>query len=315
MRSRSRTATLGGGRSRGEWRLARYARTAALVALALGCAGRFTPVPDPIHVRTGNIDARALEATLDDVPRPNPERIARMVQLFQQAGCGGEYLEVALPGKTPYPNVICTLPGRSHWIIVVGAHVDRPEDGNGVVDDWTGAVLLPHLYRALAVERREHSFVFIGFGHATLKEQGSHGYLRRLDDERRAHIRAMVDLKGLGLGPTSVWASQADRNLRQDLFAVAKALGLPLQSVRFYTNVSADSKAFRFWGIPAITIHSFDPENARLLQQSYLDRDASQIDFPAYYDSARMISIYLAYLDDTLRIRNERRDEKTPEAS
>lgn len=294
-------------------RIARGARAALLAAGVLACADRFTPVPDPVRVRVGNIDARALEATLGTVPRPIPERIERIVELFRQAGCGTEFLEVSLPGKTPYPNVICTLPGRSRKTIVVGAHVDRPADGNGVVDDWTGASLLPHLYRALAIERREHSFMFVGFGHATLKEQGSHGFLRRLDDERRENIRAMVDLKGLGLGPTAVWVSQADRDLRQDLYAVAKALGLPLQSVRFYTNVTADSKAFRFWGIPAITIHSFDKENARMLEQSYRDRDPSQVDMGAYFDSARLIAVYLGYLDDTLRIRDQRGGETPPE--
>lgn len=291
------------------------AAAAALAACALACARPFVPVPDPLRLRAGAIDAGQLQATIASVPYKVPERVERVVQLFRQAGCGREYLEVSLHGGTPYPNVICTLPGRTRKTIVVGASLDKPLDGKGVIDNWTGAALLPHLYRSLAVERREHSFLFIGFGHVTLDEQGPRGYLRRLGAERREQIRAMVDLKGIGLGPTSIWSTQADRNLRQDLHAVAQALGLPLESVRFYKNVNTNSEAFLFWGIPAITVHSFGKHNARLLEQSYRDRDPSQIDLGAYYDSARLLSFYLAYLDETLRLREERGVPKQPERS
>ena len=282
------------------------AAAAALAVYALACANPFVPVPDPLRVRAGAIDAGQLEASVTHVPRKNADRIERVEELFKQAGCGTEFLEVTRHGGTPYPNVICTLPGRTRSTIVVGANSDKPADGNGVIDNWTGAALLPHLYRSLAVAPREHSFVFIAFGQVTLDEQGSRGYLRRLGAERRDHIRAMVDLKGLGLGPTSIWTTQADRNLRQDLYAVAKAVGLPLEAARFFKNVNADSEAFAFWDIPSITVHSFDKESARLLEQPYRDRDVSQIDLPSYYDTARLMSLYLAYLDETLRIRDER---------
>lgn len=294
---------------------ARAPLVAALALCALACARPFVPVPDPLRVRAGAIDAGQLQASVGQVPFKTPDRIEREVQLFQQAGCGREYLEVTLPGGTPYPNVICTLPGRTHWTIVVGANLDKPPDGRGVIDNWTAAALLPHLYRSLAIQPREHSFLFIAFGHVTLDEQGSRGYLRRLGAERRDRIRAMVSLKGLGLGPTAIWSTQADRNLRQDLYSVAKAVGLPLESVRFFKNVNTDSEAFLFWGIPSITVHSFSKESARLLGQSYRDRDPSQIDLGSYYDSARLLSLYLAYLDETLRIREERSDERQPEPS
>jgi hypothetical protein len=278
----------------------------ALAACALACAKPFVPVLDPLRVRAGAIEPAQLEASVSQVPRKNADRVRRVVELFKQAGCGTEFLDVTHYGGTPYPNVICTLPGRTRATIVVAANSDKPDDGNGVIDNWTGVSLLPHLYRSLAVAPREHSFLFIAFGQVAFHEAGSRGYLRRIGEERRDYIRAMVNLKGLGLGPTSFWSTQADRNLRQDLFAVAKALGLPLESTRFFKNVNVDSAAFLFWGIPAITVHSFDKESARLLAQPYRDRDVSQIDFGAYYDTARLISLYLAYLDETLRIREQR---------
>lgn len=290
----------------------RIGLAALALAAAFACARPFVPVPDPLRVRAGAIDPAQLEATVTQVPEKNLDRIERVRQLFQQAGCGSEYLEVTHHGGTPYPNVICTLPGRSSYTIVVGANVDKPPDGKGVVDNWTGAALLPHLYRSLAASPREHSFLFIGFGHVLKDEQGSRGFLRRLDAERRDRIRAMVNLKGLGLGATSVWSTQADRNLRQDLHAVAKAMGLQLDQVRFFKNVNADSEAFLFWGIPSITVTSYGKSNARVLENPIRDRDISQLDLPAYYDSARMLALYLAYLDDTLRLREERSASKPP---
>lgn len=293
-------------------------RTAvALVALVwlAGCSSKFMPIPDPIGIRVGAIDATLLEATLNDAPESNDDRVERVAELFQQAGCCGEMLTVALPGLTRYPNVICTLPGQSRETILVGAHIDHGPEGKGIVDNWTGVTLLPHLYRALAIQRRQHSFMFVCFGHLGTKSQSSKGFLRRLGPERRDRIQAMVNIKGLGLGPTALWGTQADRNLRQDLFSVAKALGLPLESVRFYKNVNTDSKQFMAYGIPAITVHSFDSRNARLLAQPNRDRDASQVDLGAYYDSARLIAAYLAYLDDTLKLRQQRHDKKQPAAS
>ncbi|HVN39779.1 MAG TPA: M28 family peptidase [Myxococcota bacterium] len=283
-----------------------------VLAALCGCAKPFVAVTDPTRVRTGAIDAGQLEASVMHVPVKNMERVERVKQLFQQAGCGSEYLQVVYNGGTPYPNVICTLPGRSHYAIVVGANVDKPDDGNGVIDNWTGAAMLAHLYRSLAASPRDHSFVFVGFGHVLLNEQGARGYLRRLGGERRDRIRAMVDLKGLGLGATSVWSTQADPNLRMDLVSVAKAVGLPLQSVRFFTNVNTDSEVFLSYGIPAITITSFGMENARMLAEPYLDKSTSKIDFASYYDTTRLVSLYLAYLDETLRIREERAAKAEP---
>jgi hypothetical protein len=298
-----------------EGRVTRRTVLAALVLAAISCRAPFVPVTDPLRVRAGAVDAGQLESSVQQVPEKNMDRIERLRQLFQQAGCGSEYLEVSHHGGTPYPNVICTLPGRSPYTIVVGANVDKPPDGKGVVDNWTGAAMLPHLYRSLAASERQHSFLFIGFGHVLKDEQGSRGYLRRLGAERRDRIRAMVNLKGLGLGPTSIWSTQADRNLRQDLHAVAKAIGLPLEQVRFFRNVNADSEAFLFWGIPSITITSYTKRNAHVLEHPIRDRDASQLDLPAYYDSARLLSLFLAYLDDTLRLREERGTEPPRKAS
>ncbi len=268
----------------------------------------FVPVPDPVAVRAGQIDRLPLFESLSPAPDSNAQRVDRLYTLFEQAGCA-EGLIKELPGGTPIPNVLCVLQGKTPWTIVVGAHLDKAPDGSGAADNWSSIALLPTLYKALRSEEREHTYVFAGFGHAQLKQRGSRGFLRRMGPEQREQIVAMVNLKGLGLASTAFWSGQSDRNLRQDLFAIARALDLPLREVRFFQNVTTDSRSFRMWGIPAITVHSFNSKNARILAQPQYDGSAVTVDVDAYFDSARMLSFYLAYLDDTMRIRRERAAE------
>jgi hypothetical protein len=274
--------------------------------LALGCIeSRFVPVPDPVSVRVGEIDRLPLFESLNAAPQSNAKRADRLYTLFEQAGCS-EGLIRALPGGSPTPNVLCVLQGSTPWTLVVGAHLDKAGEGSGAADNWSSIAMLPTLYRALRDEPRHHTFVFAGFGYAQLKQAGSRGFLRRMSDEQRDKILGLVNLKGLGLSSTALWAGQADRNLRQDLYAVSRALDLPLREVRFFQNVTTDVRAFRLWGIPAITVHSFDSKNARILSRPQLDGGAVRIDVDQYYDSARMLAAYLAYLDDTMRIRREK---------
>jgi len=47
--------------------------------------------------------------------------------------------------------------------IVVGAHIDFSDSGRGVIENWTGASLLPSLFEALRQSPRKHKFVFVGF--------------------------------------------------------------------------------------------------------------------------------------------------------
>jgi hypothetical protein len=55
------------------------------------------------------------------------------------------------------------LPGETERIILVGAHTDHVEEGDGVVGNWSGASLLPSLLYSLSAKPGQHTFVFNGF--------------------------------------------------------------------------------------------------------------------------------------------------------
>lgn len=86
-------------------------------------------------------------------------------------------------------------------MIIIGAHYDHVDAGDGVVDNWSGASLLASLYQAVKVEPRTHSYIFIGFTDEEKGEVGSHFYVRQMTQEQVALTDAMVNMDTLGRMP------------------------------------------------------------------------------------------------------------------
>jgi len=269
------------------------------LAICLACAVcASAQASTPIHFR---LQAReVVEGRLKSFSTKNGEREALIRKWFAEAGCKDANLsEQALDRKLP-PNVICVLPGETPEVIVVGAHTDKVDSfGDGVVDNWTGAALLPSLLYSLSAQLRHHTLVFIGFSAEEKGLVGSHYYAEHLTDEQRAHIEAMVNFDSLGLGPTEVWAARADRVLLRALTAVSAASKLPVSVMNVPKRASADSESFAGYDIPRITLHSITPETWAVLH-SPRDKLAA-IKMNDYYDSYRLIAQYLAYLDEALK--------------
>ena len=293
------------------------------IALAVlgACAPRMaTDVPDPLSIRVGRSDQGPLfEQALDPVPQTTAERGERLIELFRLAGCPDDEITRSSVMTSRDKNLFCRLPGETENTIVVAAHTHHTGYGIGLSDDWSGLAMLPLLYHALRDSPRQHSFVFAGFGAVTQDSLGAESYLRRMQPFRRSQIAAMVNLKGLGLGSTAVWSSLADPDLRLDLVSVSKSLGLELRHVDLSKQtyrrtpeemygwpIHADASRFRRYRIPSIVIHSYDLESASLLANPQREHDRRLFDPRAYSDSLRLISVYLAYLDQTLVIRRER---------
>jgi Peptidase family M28 len=218
---------------------------------------------------------------------------------FAQSGCAKANLSEQ-PAKFGLPpNVICVLPGETPDTIVVGAHTDKVlRAGDGVVDNWSGASLLPSLLFSLSSVKRRHTFIFIGFTAEERGMLGSEYYVDHLTPEARDLIKAMVNMDSLGVTPTKVWATHADKPLLDALASVAMASRLPVSPVNVDNVGTTDSESFARYHIPRITLHSITQETMPILHSSE-DRLAV-INMNDYYDSYKLIAEYLAYLDDTL---------------
>jgi len=232
------------------------------------------------------------------VSSKDPEREQNLKETFQEAGCLGERLTEQPVKHERVPNLVCTESGTSSAVIVVGGHMDHVSAGRGVVDDWSGASLLPSLFESLNKAPRKHTFVYIGFTDEEEGLIGSRFYVKHLSPEEAGKIRAMVNLECLGLTPTKVWAHHADPKLLQGLTNVAAAIHSTIQAVNVENIGDDDADSFRAHNFPTITIHSVTQETLSVLHSPRDNFSAMNGDY--YYESYRLIAAYLAYLDETL---------------
>ncbi len=239
-----------------------------------------------------------VEDRLGAYTRKNAEREPAVRRLFEGAGCVGDALAEQPVKGAKAPNLLCTLGGTTDSTIVVGAHFDLVEAGNGVVDNWTGAALLPSLYQGLAGTPRLHTYVFVAFSGEETGLHGSTSFVKQLGD-RRQRVTAMVNLDSLGLSETKVWTSHSDSHLVGLLGGVAKALDLPVAGMNVDDVGTTDSEPFRQQKIPAITVHSVTQETLKILHSKADTIQAVHLD--EYYRTYQLLAAYLAVLDQKLQ--------------
>jgi hypothetical protein len=146
------------------------------------------------------VSREVIETRLEKYKGSDQQREATLKQLFAEAGCDDEHLSEQPVKGSKLPNVVCLLPGSSDKVIIVGAHFDHSSEGDGVVDNWTGASLLPSLYQAVKIEPRKHTYIFIGFTDEEKGEVGSHFYARQMTKEQVSATDAIGQHGHVGTG-------------------------------------------------------------------------------------------------------------------
>jgi Peptidase family M28 len=239
-----------------------------------------------------------IEARLQKYKGNNLQREATLKEMFAGAGCDDQHLSEQAVKGSKLPNIICLLPGSSDKFIIVGAHFDHVSTGDGVVDNWSGASLLPSLYQGIRTKPRKHTFIFIGFTDEEQGELGSQFYARHMTKEEVAATEAMVNMDTLGLAQTEVWASRSDKGLTGALVYLANQLKIPVTGANVDQIGSTDSVQFSDRKIPSITIHSLTQENwnARVIHTSQDKFSAVRLD--DYYETYRLLAAYLVLLDE-----------------
>jgi hypothetical protein len=241
------------------------------------------------------VGQQTIQHRLDLYKGDDSVRESALLKLFAEAGCQSANLsEQPVPHRKP-PNVICVLPGATPAVIVVGAHFDHVSAGEGIVDNWSGASLLPSLFQSLAGSPRNHTFMFVGF---TSEEEGLLGsayYVKHLSKDQLSTIEAMINLDTLGLGPTEVWASQSAPWLVNGLAVVARSLNLPITGMNMNGVGESDEESFIREKVCTITVHSLTPQTLHVLHRA--DDNPRAVHFQDYYDTYRLLAAYLAALD------------------
>lgn len=235
---------------------------------------------------------------LQSAPRPNSQRERVLREMFISAGCPASRLTEEPVDAGQPPNLICKLSGRESGLIIVGGHLDKVRRGNGIVDDWSGASMLPSLYQTLSASPRKHTFLFIGFTEEEKGLVGSKYFVRHASKDFLRGVRAMVNLECLGLNPPEVWEDHAAPVLLKDLNSVAGAMGTRVPGVDLERIGRDDAMSFRKRKVPTITIHSLSQDTVRVLHSRRDNLTAEHMN--DYYESYRLAAAYLDFLDNNL---------------
>ena len=266
-------------------------RAIAATALLIAFPGVSLSEPINLTLRDRQVIAKRLAAGTV----PNKQRQSIVEQLFRDSGCE----PATMPVSRSAANVVCTLSGSTNATIIVGAHYDFIDRGQGIVDDWSGTALLSSLYETLKSGTRQHSYKFIAFAAEERGLVGSARFVKELSVTEKANVLAFVNLECLGLSPTKVWASRADPVLLTRWAEIIKAMHMPLSGINVEKVGDDDSHAFLSQKIRVITIHSITQETLGILHSR---KDSVQaVDLARYYDSYQAAAFYLRYLDEKLR--------------
>jgi hypothetical protein len=252
-----------------------------------------------VHVRA--VDRQTVEQRIKAYPGNDSKREATLKSFFESAGCKGEQLTEQPVKGLKEPNLLCVLQGDGDSVILVGAHYDHANRGDGVVDNWSGASLLPSLFQSLNVGQRRYTIVFAAFAGEEQGLVGSRFYVKTLAPEKLKKIRAMICIDTLGLGPTKVWVSRSDKELTDAFGILAYTLKLPVARVDVEKVGMSDEEPFIARKVPCLMVHSVTQETLRVLHTP--DDNYKALQFEDYYTSYRLLSGYLNYLDQILDVK------------
>jgi Zn-dependent M28 family amino/carboxypeptidase len=234
------------------------------------------------HAQSVPIASEAdLKAALERAPCKDEERQAGVTEMFASVGAAPDAIVTQKLGKIE--NVIITKPGKTKETVIVGAHFDKTNEGCGVIDNWTGIVILAKLYKTIMALDTQKTFVFAAFAKEEKGLLGSSAMADKIPKEERANVCAMVNFDSFGFTYPQALGNVSDSSLVKLAQSISKDMKLPFASAEI-SNASSDSASFRAKKIPSISLHGLDGR-----WQNYLHSNSDKL------SNVNMQSVYVAY--------------------
>ena len=207
----------------------------------------------------------------------------------------------------PVRNVVVRLNGSDpDRLIVVGAHLDRVNVGEGAIDDWSGCAAAVNLYRRLAsaTNRPHHTILFVGFAYEESGLWGSQSFVDDLQSQGLlAKVEAMVNLECLGVSGLHIWENGSSRELINLALQTGASIShLPITS-RQLSGVGADSVPFLNAGVPAITFDSLAAADFPKIHSTQDNLTSihrgtpSNAGYSTYFDACRFAEDFVVAID------------------
>ena len=184
-------------------------------------------------------------------PCESKQRAEAVRKLFQKMGASdGEIVSEEIKGVQ---NILITKKGNENETIIVGAHYDKTAAGCGAIDNWTGIVIIAHLYRVLRTANTHKNYLFVAFDKEESGLIGSATMARSIPKENRSSYCAMVNVDSFGFTYPQVLSNTSSPKMTDLAKTLAAELKMPFSSASLAAN--ADSASFLARDIPAVTFH------------------------------------------------------------
>lgn len=222
-----------------------------------------------------------ITADVKSVVCKDNERLDSVKTLFKKMGAKDS--EMKVEKIKDVENLVVVLKGKTDEKVIIGAHYDKALVGCGVLDNWTGIVVMANVYRTMREAETEKTYVFVAFGKEETGLVGSREMARAIPREKRGEYCAMVNFDSLGHNYPRIMTNISDEKLTDLAKETADETKLPFTKAPL-ANANSDSDSFRRNGIPAITIHGMNGD-----WKGFLHSSNDKI------ENVNMKAVYVAY--------------------
>jgi Zn-dependent M28 family amino/carboxypeptidase len=192
-----------------------------------------------------------LKADVAAGPCKNDERFDAVKKLFQRMGATDDEIKVETFDKGQ--NIVLSKKGTTDETVILGAHYDKVSSGCGLIDNWSGVVILAHMYRTLKSSGSNKSYIFAAFDKEEQGMQGSAAMAKAIPKEQRTKYCSMINLDSFGLGYPLILENASSPSMIKLAKDLGKELNVPVNGLDL-PAANSDSTSFRNKDIPAITL-------------------------------------------------------------
>lgn len=198
-------------------------------------------------------------------PCDDKARLAAAKGLFIKSGAAEA--DITIEQLKKVENLIVTKKGKTNETVIVGAHYDKTVDGCGVIDNWTGIVILANLYRTMRELATDKTYIFVAFGKEELGLIGSDAMAGNIPKEERSNYCAMVNFDSYGFTYPQALGNISDRSLIKLAEETSTEMKIPFSEAGI-DLASSDSESFRQRKIPGISMHGLSNNWSNYLHSS-----------------------------------------------
>lgn len=199
-------------------------------------------------------------------PCKNGERLEAVKKLFQKMGAADG--DIRIDKYRDIQNLVVTRKGKTAETVIVGAHYDKVSSGCGTIDNWSGIVVMTHLYRSLGSAKPDKTYLFVAFDREEEGLRGSEAMVKSMTKEDRSKYCSMVNLDSFGMGYPLILENASSPKMTKFAKDLGTELKAHVDSISLAGSADADSSSFKEKDIPAITISALSDRWPQVLHSS-----------------------------------------------